>query len=154
MKKLTALLTALFALAMVTGPAIAAEMMGGDDSTAPMATGSLTTELRKQLSPNVFGYIADGVTDEEFREPIAKHYGVAPAWEDTNEGPLAKELRRQLSPNVSGYIADGVRDEVFTEPIAKHYGVAPAWEDGSSERPLEKELRKQLSPNVTGYVAD
>jgi hypothetical protein len=145
MKKMTALLTALFALAMVTGPAIAAETMEG--STAPMATGSLTEDLRNQLSPNVFGYIADGVADDEFRGPIDIHYGVAPAWDDGTEVTIEKELRGQLSPNVSGYIADGVADEEFRGPIDTHYGVAPAWED-RTEDPLERELRKKLSPNV------
>jgi hypothetical protein len=147
MKKLTALITALFALAMITGSAIAAETMGGEESIAPMASSSLTNELRRQLSPRVLGHYADGVIYEEFSEPIDRHYGVAPAWEDRYVGPLEKELRRQLSPRVLGYHADGVSDEVFDETIDKHYGVAPAWED-RTEEPLEKELRNQLSPNV------
>ena len=133
MKRLTALLAALMAIGMLTGPSVA-------------------SELFKQLSPNTFGTadIPDGVSYEEFRGTIDVHYGVAPAWEVRTDEPLSmteKQLRRQLSPNVSGYIADGVRDEEFRGPIDTHYGVAPAWED-RTEDPLERELRKQLSPNV------
>jgi hypothetical protein len=149
MKKLTTLLAALFALAMMTGPAIAAEMMGGEEAANPVAGSSFTTQLRKQLSPNFFEYNADGVSDEEFRGLIDKHYGVAPAWEDKDiyVGPLEKQLRMQLSPRVLGYYADGMSDEIIGETIDKHYGVAPAWED-RTEGTLEKELRHQLSPNI------
>ena len=64
MKKLTALLAALMAFAMMTGPAVA-------------------SEFSKQLSPNAFGteYAPDGVSEQEFRGTIDIHYGVAPAWE-------------------------------------------------------------------------
>ncbi|MHB8789619.1 MAG: hypothetical protein ACYDBT_07035 [Desulfobulbaceae bacterium] len=146
MKKLTALGAALFAIALLTGPAIAAEMT--EEASAPIGT-----ELRKQLSPNIFEYNADGVTTEEFRGLIDKHYGVAPAWEATTEESLTVaekmgiELRKHLSPRVFGYVADGVDDDVYRGPIDKHYGVAPAWED-RTEEPLEKMLNKHLSPNL------
>ena len=146
MKKLTALGAALFAIALLTGPAIAAEMTGGEAS-APMGT-----ELRRQLSPNIFEYNADGVTSDEFRGLIDKHYGVAPAWEGRTEESLTVaekveiELRRQLAPNIFEYNADGVSVEEFRD-VDRHYDVAPAWEE-RTEEPLEKVLNKQLSPNI------
>ncbi|MHB8788791.1 MAG: hypothetical protein ACYDBT_02805 [Desulfobulbaceae bacterium] len=147
MKKLTALSAALFAIALLTGPAISAEMTGGEPSA------SIGTELRKQLSPNIFEYNADGVTAEEFRGLIDKHYGVAPAWEGMTEESLTSsekveiELRRHLAPNIFEYNADGVSVEEF-RGIDRHYGIAPAWEDDRTEEPLEKVLNKHLSPNL------
>jgi hypothetical protein len=154
MNKLTALLIGLFALAMLTGPSMAAEMTGGEKASVPVTSG-----LWKQLSPNAFGStgdIPDGVSYDEFRGTIDQHYGVAPAWEGMAEEPLTMteiELRRQLSPNVFGYIADGVRDDEFRGPIDKHYGVSPAWEDRPEDLTMvekaEKELWKHLAPNIT-----
>jgi hypothetical protein len=138
MKKLTALVAALFALAMVTGTAMAAETMG--------------EELRDHLSPNIFEYSADGVTVEEFGGLLDKHYGVAPVWEGRTEESLTAaekaeiELNKHLAPNIFEFNADGVSVEEF-RGIDTYYGVAPAWEE-MTEEPLEKELRNHLAPNV------
>ena len=82
MKTLTALLAALMALAMMTGPSVA-------------------REFSKQLSPNIVGpgYFSDGVSNEEFRGTIDTHYGVAPAWEERPEEPFT--MNKHLAPNVT-----------------------------------------------------
>lgn len=140
MKKLTTLLSAMVAVAMLAGTAVAADTMG--------------KELNDQLAPNVFGHVADGMSEDSYRGPIDKHFGVAPVWEGgTDESITMTEdlLRKQLSPNIFGYIADGVGGEEFRGAIDTHYGVAPAWED-KTEETLEKALRRHLAPNVSGNI--
>ncbi|MHB1459631.1 MAG: hypothetical protein ACYC0V_22190 [Armatimonadota bacterium] len=145
MKKLTALLTALMALAMITGP-------------------SLASDFSRQLSPNTFGTgdIPDGVSYEDFGVNINRHYGVAPAWEGRAEEPrtmMEKEenvLIRHLAPNTTGiaYFADGVSIDEGRGTLDTHYGVAPAWEGRPEEaRTMVDELNKHLAPNVT-YKGD
>jgi hypothetical protein len=157
MNKFTALLIALLALVMMTGTSMAAEMTGGEK------TSSVTNELLwKQLSPNAFGteYFADGVSYDEFRGTMDKHYGVAPAWEGRPEESLTmvekaeRELRKHIAPNTIGtvYFTDGVSYEEFRGPIDRHYGIAPAWEDMPDEsltrvERVERELRRHLAPN-------
>lgn len=136
MKKLTTLYLALLVFALMAG-------------TTAFA-GTLGKELNDQLSPNAFGHVADGMSDEAYRGPIDRHYGVAPVWEGgTGKALTITEdvLSKQLSPNAFGYSADGVGDEEFRGVVDIHYGIAPAWED-KTEEPLEKALRKHLSPNA------
>ena len=136
MKKLTTLLTALLAIAMMTGP-------------------SLASGFSKQLAPNTFGTgdIPDGVSYEEFGGTLDTHYGVAPAWEVRPEGPrtMGEELRKQLAPRTvgTGDIPDGVSYEEFRGTIDTHYGIAPVWEGRPEEpRTMSEELRKHIAPNV------
>jgi hypothetical protein len=120
MKKLTTLLSALVAFGLMAGTAVAADTMGkalndqisnndfghvADGVTEDATRGSFvvwegrTDEtiamsedlLRKQLSPYVSGYIADGVGEKGFKGVIDIHYGVAPAWENRTEEPRALE---------------------------------------------------------------
>ncbi|MHB1350452.1 MAG: hypothetical protein ACYCYR_11320 [Desulfobulbaceae bacterium] len=63
----------------------------------------------RHLAPNAsgIGYFSDGVSNDEFRGTISKHYGVAPAWEGRPEEPLTKieEVEKTfwelLSPNLT-----------------------------------------------------